>query len=89
MQSGGAHRKSGLAKITEFLPGKIIDLGITDAANMGAAMAPDDVKIRPYPTHEGMVFFYTQIQYLRGFRALFKSFLMQKIVEKTVNEIRC
>lgn len=42
--------------------GKIIDLGINDANNMGAAMAPDDVKIRPYPRHEGMVFFYTQIQ---------------------------
>lgn len=44
--------------------GIIQDLGIKDANNMGAAMAPDDVKIRPYPTHEGMVFFYTQIQYL-------------------------
>lgn len=54
--------------------GKIKDLGITDANNMGAAMAPDDVKIRPYPTHEGMVFFYTQIRYLRGVRALFKKF---------------
>ena len=39
--------------------GKIIDLGIKDANNMGAAMAPDDVKIRPYPKLEGMVFFYT------------------------------
>ena len=54
--------------------GKICDLGVNDANNMGAAMAPDDVKIRPYPTHEGMVFFYTQIQYLRGVRALFKEF---------------
>ena len=54
---------------------------------MGAAMAPDDVKIRPYPRHEGMVFFYTQIQYLRGLRALFKGFLMRKTVEKSVNEI--
>ena len=69
--------------------GKTVDLGITDMNNMGAAMAPDDVKIRPYSTHEGMVFFYTQIQYLRGLRAFFKDFLMQKIVEKTVNEIRC
>ena len=67
--------------------GKIVDLGIKDANNMGAAMAPDDVKIRPYPTNEGMVFFYTQIQYLRGFRALFKDFKTQKIVEKSVNEI--
>ena len=54
--------------------GEIEDLGVTDTNNMGAAMAPDDVKIRPYPTNEGMVFFYTQIQYLRGFRALFKDF---------------
>lgn len=29
--------------------GKIMDFGIKDANNMGAAMAPDDVKIRPYP----------------------------------------
>ena len=29
--------------------GEIEDYGITDANNMGAAMAPDDVKIRPYP----------------------------------------
>ena len=45
--------------------GEIEDLGITDVNNMGAAMAPDDVKIRPYPRHEGMVFFYTQI-YIKG-----------------------
>ena len=29
-----------LAKITAVLPGRMIDSGITDAANMGAAMAP-------------------------------------------------
>ena len=52
-------------KITSFTIGKIVDMGITDQNNMGAAMAPDDVKIRPYPTHEGMVFFYTQI-YIKG-----------------------
>ncbi len=52
-------------KIEAFTIGKMIDLGITDQNNMGAAMAPDDVKIRPYPTHEGMVFFYTQI-YIKG-----------------------
>ena len=45
--------------INSALFGEIKDLGIKDANNMGAAMAPDDVKIRPYPTHEGMVFFYT------------------------------
>ena len=51
--------------------GEIEDYGITDINNMGAAMAPQDVKIRPYPKFEGMVFFYTQIQYLRRLRALF------------------
>ncbi len=45
--------------------GAIQDLGVKDANNMGAAMAPDDVKIRPYPTHEGMVFFYT-LNYIKG-----------------------
>ena len=64
--------------ITEVLAGRQVDLGVTDTNNMGAAMAPDDVKIRPYPTNEGMVFFYTQIQYLRGFRALFKYFHTRK-----------
>ena len=66
--------EKSLPKINAVTFGKIEDLGITDINNMGAAMAPDDVKIRPYPRHEGMVFFYTQIQYLRGFRALFKDF---------------
>ena len=66
-----AENKPHIAAVTF---GQVEDLGVTDANNMGAAMAPDDVKIRPYPTNEGMVFFYTQIQYLRGFRALFKEF---------------
>ena len=70
--------KKGKVKIERCCVGKIIDLGVKDANNMGAAMAPDDVKIRPYPRHEGMVLFYTQIQYLRGFRALFKDFLGHK-----------
>ena len=65
LSAGGEGPKIAAATI-----GEIKDLGITDQNNMGAAMAPDDVKIRPYPTNEGMVFFYTQIQYLRGFRAL-------------------
>ncbi len=47
--------------VKAFTVGKIIDLNITDMNNMGAAMAPADVKIRPYPINEGMVFFYTQI----------------------------
>ncbi len=64
-------KKGSGPKISRATIGKVVDLGVTDANNMGAAMAPDDVKIRPYPKLEGMVFFYTQIQYLRGFRALF------------------
>ena len=63
--------------------GKIIDLGIKDANNMGAAMAPDDVKIRPYPTNEGMVFFYTQIQYLRGFRAFLRILKARKYAKNS------
>ncbi len=39
--------------------GEIKDLNVTDANNMGAAMAPDSDKIRPYPNNEGMVFFST------------------------------
>lgn len=70
-----AENKGNMPCVEAVTFGKIMDLGIKDANNMGAAMAPDDVKIRPYPTHEGMVFFYTQIQYLRGFRAFFKDFL--------------
>ncbi len=56
---------SGEISVESCTIGKIIDLGIKDANNMGAAMAPDDVKIRPYPKLEGMVFFYTQI-YIKG-----------------------
>ncbi len=69
-------------KIKRAIIGKVVDLGVADANNMGAAMAPDDVKIRPYPRHEGMVFFYTQIQYLRGFRALLRDFQSTKNVKK-------
>ena len=36
-------------KITKAAVGRVEDPAITDANNMGAAMAPDDVKIRPYP----------------------------------------
>ncbi|MCL2004472.1 MAG: hypothetical protein FWG72_10840 [Oscillospiraceae bacterium] len=35
--------------ITHIATGKIVDAGITDAANMGAAMAPASVIIGPYP----------------------------------------
>ena len=59
-------KSDGKPYINAVTFGEIQDLGITDANNMGAAMAPDDVKIRPYPTHEGMVFFYTQIHIKGG-----------------------
>ena len=36
-------------KIEQVTVGKIVDYEVTDMNNMGAAMAPDDVKIRPYP----------------------------------------
>lgn len=49
---------------------------------VGTHAGPDDVKIRPYPIHEGMVFFYTQIQYLRGFRGLLKDFQGTKFSKK-------
>ena len=57
-----ADNKPYIDKITF---GEIEDYNISDVNNMGAAMAPDDVKIRPYPINEGMVFFYTQI-YIKG-----------------------
>ena len=36
--------------ITHVTCGRIVDLGITDANNMGAAMAPEDVKLTPCAT---------------------------------------
>ena len=45
--------KGGIIKIKSFTVGKMIDFEIKDANNMGAAMAPDDVKIRPYPLGVG------------------------------------
>ena len=65
--SGAVIVSKGLGNvyIKSALLGKILDYEVSDANNMGAAMAPDDVKIRPYPTHEGMVFFYTQF-YIKG-----------------------
>ena len=64
-------------KVNAYTVGKIIDLDITDMNNMGAAMAPGDVKIRPYPTNEGMVFFYTKIQYLGGIYNFFIIHIIQ------------
>ncbi len=44
---------SGKINLAATTIGKIVDLGVSDANNMGAAMAPDDVKIRPYPRGVG------------------------------------
>ncbi len=41
--------KENSPQITMATFGEIKDMEITDQNNMGAAMAPDDVKIRPYP----------------------------------------
>ena len=38
---------AGAPKIEKAIIGRIVDKGVTDAANMGAAMAPVDVKIEP------------------------------------------
>lgn len=38
-------RRAGCPKITEITTGKIVDMGITDANNMGAAMAPAAVDV--------------------------------------------
>ena len=40
--------------ITHATVGKVVDMGIKDANNMGAAMAPEDFKLTPYVTHIGM-----------------------------------
>ncbi len=74
-------------RIEKAILGKIIDKGVTDANNMGAAMAPDSDKIRPYPKNEGMVFFYTQIQYLRGLRGVLIVVQRHKKQRKLVDKI--
>ena len=43
-------------QIEKVIIGAVQDLGITDINNMGAAMAPVSVKLRPYPNKKGMVF---------------------------------
>lgn len=43
-------RREGKAKIEKIIIGRIQDYGIKDPNNMGAAMAPDDVKITPWHT---------------------------------------
>ena len=48
--------------VTHVTCGRIVDKGITDANNMGAAMAPVSVKLTPYVTHirYAILFFCTQ-----------------------------
>ena len=46
-------KDEGKPYINMITIGEIQDLGITDANNMGAAMAPQDVKIRPYQSGVG------------------------------------
>ena len=80
--------KEGKGPVIESaLFGKIVDLNVTDTNNMGAAMAPDDVKIRPYPTHEGMVFFYTKIQCLRGLENFLRIFYRKKLSKKLLMKL--
>ena len=35
-------------RVTHVLFGRMVEMGVTDAANMGAAMAPEDVNLDPY-----------------------------------------
>ena len=35
-------------RVTHVLFGKMVEMGVKDAANMGAAMAPEDVNLDPY-----------------------------------------
>ncbi len=44
----GAEGGSVRARMTHVLFGKMIELGVKDANNMGAAMAPEDVNLDPY-----------------------------------------
>ena len=48
-------------RITSCTVGTVTDLGIKDANNMGAAMAPVNVKLRPYPT-KWLAWFYLYTQ---------------------------
>ena len=46
-------REGSGPQITACTVGAVTDFGIKDANNMGAAMAPDDVKLRPCPKQHG------------------------------------
>ena len=49
MLAGGKAAEQAKIVITHTTCGKVIDLGVADQNNMGAAMAPEDVKLRPSP----------------------------------------
>ena len=42
-------RQKSHVKISGITVGKIVDYGLKDSQNMGACMAPADVKLTPYP----------------------------------------
>ncbi len=44
-----SEKQENAPAVTEMLVGRAVDAGICDANNMGAAMAPVSVKLRPYP----------------------------------------
>ena len=71
----------GKVKISRATVGKIIDLGITDANNMGAAMAPAICIIRPYPMlkNAGCIYVFTIILQKRRF--------LLQIAAETINWI--
>lgn len=51
------------AKVEKVIIGRIQDYGIKDANNMGAAMAPDDVKLTPYPIRTMKITHGTRLSY--------------------------
>ena len=73
--------------ISEIVIGKATDAGICDANNMGAAMAPVSVKLRPYPIpklrryasvfhHTKQVFRRSKIACVLGITLIFKEYLI-------------
>ncbi len=53
-----AESRENTPTIEKVIIGSVRDLGITDVNNMGAAMAPVNVKLRPYPNKK-VWYFYT------------------------------
>ena len=53
--------------LTHVTAGRVVDWGITDANNMGAAMAPNSVRLAPYPTIWGnLLIFSTKVTSRQG-----------------------